>query len=326
MDGSVCIGVAVHSAPGALLETLRVLRSSTRVAATVVLLPDGPDDETAAALAGHPELAALPQHGTAEPCGLPAALNRLAQAGPADVLVLLESGALWARAGWTRSSTALHAGPATGWPGRPPNFGPGTSRRRSPTAAAPWPRWAHRRRWEPPGFGAGHPVACAALQPRRLLLRGAREVLAASAPPTRGTGGAVLGDGLNVRAVRAGFAGRSGRVAPTCTARSRACAGWARSTRCWTPGSSATRTGRPAPHRSRRAVPGALRGHACAEFAPAETGGAVRLPLVPGGRPRPPPSRSRRWSAACCRPATAWRSCCRRSAASSARTTRGPSW
>src|SRR5215475_7057239 len=94
MAVSVCIGVAVHAEPGCLLYTLRMLRLHTSPAVSVVLLPDGPDEPTTAALGRDSELSAYPQWGTADQRGLPACLNRLAADSAADVLVLLESGAL----------------------------------------------------------------------------------------------------------------------------------------------------------------------------------------------------------------------------------------
>jgi len=94
MAESVCVGVAVHAGPEGLAETLRVLRLHTSPAFPIVLLPDGPDKPTAMALAKRDELSAYAQWGTAEPAGLPVCLNRLAAASGADVLVLLESGAL----------------------------------------------------------------------------------------------------------------------------------------------------------------------------------------------------------------------------------------
>jgi glycosyltransferase involved in cell wall biosynthesis len=60
----------------------------------LVLLPDGPDEQTAAALTSDAELATIEQWGTPEPQGTAACFNRLASRSPAGVIVLLESGAL----------------------------------------------------------------------------------------------------------------------------------------------------------------------------------------------------------------------------------------
>jgi O-antigen biosynthesis protein len=87
----VCVGVNVHAEPERLRATLASLRANTPAGVELLLLPDGPDAETAAALSS---LAHLPQSGTVEPLGAAACFNRLAAVSGADVLVLLESGSL----------------------------------------------------------------------------------------------------------------------------------------------------------------------------------------------------------------------------------------
>jgi glycosyltransferase involved in cell wall biosynthesis len=87
---SVCIGVHVHAEPERLLATLVSLRTNTALTADVVLLPDGPDPPTTAALA---TLKDLPQLCGAEPRGPAACFNRMAASRPADLFVLIESGA-----------------------------------------------------------------------------------------------------------------------------------------------------------------------------------------------------------------------------------------
>jgi O-antigen biosynthesis protein len=85
------IGIWVHAEPQRLHATL----ASARVHAPevdVVLLPDGPDEPTEAALASID----LPQLGTPKPRGAPACWNRLVTATNADVVVLLESGSVLA--------------------------------------------------------------------------------------------------------------------------------------------------------------------------------------------------------------------------------------
>lgn len=94
MRGRVCVGVTVHAEPHRLTDTLHYLRAHTDPPVTVVVLPDGPDDETAFALATAPGLTGLDQWGSAERRGTAAAFNRLAAGSTADVVVLLESGAL----------------------------------------------------------------------------------------------------------------------------------------------------------------------------------------------------------------------------------------
>jgi O-antigen biosynthesis protein len=87
----VCVGISVHAEPSRLHATLASLRADTHGGVELLLLPDGPDEETAAALS---TLNGLPQSGTVGPSGDAACFNRLAAASDADVLVLLESGAL----------------------------------------------------------------------------------------------------------------------------------------------------------------------------------------------------------------------------------------
>ncbi len=86
------IGIPVHAHPEALRATLRSLAGARDDGAVVVLLPDGPDDELAAALADLD----LPSWGTDEPAGTPACLNRLLarRSKEVDVVLLLESGAI----------------------------------------------------------------------------------------------------------------------------------------------------------------------------------------------------------------------------------------
>ena len=94
MRSGVCVGVAVHAEPARLAATIRFLRAHTDPAVPLVLLPDGPGEETVAALSDDAELAAIEQWATPEPRGMAACFNRLASRSPAGVVVLLESGAL----------------------------------------------------------------------------------------------------------------------------------------------------------------------------------------------------------------------------------------
>lgn len=87
----VCIGVNVHSEPERLHATLASLRANTPAGVELLLLLDGPDAETDAALSS---LVGITQSGTFEPMGTAACFNRLAAATDADVLVLLESGSM----------------------------------------------------------------------------------------------------------------------------------------------------------------------------------------------------------------------------------------
>src|SRR5687767_5294161 len=87
----VCVGIHVHAEAERLRATLASVRTNTAPPIEILLLPDGPDQATRAGLA---RISDLPQAGTAEPLGPPACFNRLATHSDADVLVLLESGAL----------------------------------------------------------------------------------------------------------------------------------------------------------------------------------------------------------------------------------------
>src|SRR4051794_35341652 len=84
------IGIYLQTDPARLQATLASVAQHAP-AARVVLLPDGPDPALAAALA---RLGHLPQWGTAEPCGVPAAFNRLLAADDAPVVLFLEGGVI----------------------------------------------------------------------------------------------------------------------------------------------------------------------------------------------------------------------------------------
>jgi glycosyltransferase involved in cell wall biosynthesis len=88
---SVCVGIHVHSDPARLTETLGHLRANTDAAIDILLLGDGPDPATRAALA---QLAVHRQSTTDEPRGAAACFNRLLRESRADVLIFLESGSL----------------------------------------------------------------------------------------------------------------------------------------------------------------------------------------------------------------------------------------
>ncbi len=94
----VCVGVHVYAEPERLRATLAALRANTPTEVEVQLLPDGPDRETIAALAsfgiGDGMASALVGDGMTTAMGAPACFNRLATGTDADVIVLLESGAL----------------------------------------------------------------------------------------------------------------------------------------------------------------------------------------------------------------------------------------
>lgn len=87
---SILIGVHVHAEPDRLKATLESLSTNTRHAFDLLLLPDGPDDETKVALSGLNNVA---QSRTDTPKGAAACFNRLLHHSSADLYVLLESGA-----------------------------------------------------------------------------------------------------------------------------------------------------------------------------------------------------------------------------------------
>ena len=111
---SVCIGIHVHAEPHRLEATLASLRANTPEAVDLLVLPDGPDEDTTAALQA---LSDLPQFGTAAPLGPAACFNRLATCSQAEVLVLLESGSLVAPRWLEHLLAALAADPHHGLAG-----------------------------------------------------------------------------------------------------------------------------------------------------------------------------------------------------------------
>jgi len=125
---TICIGVPVHAEPQGLLATLDSLRGNTRQAFDVLLLPDGPDDATKAALKN---LHDLQQSGTQDAFGLPACFNRLVTSTHAQVVVLLESGALVGPNWLEYLLAALAADPHNGL------AGPSTNRSWNEQAAFP---------------------------------------------------------------------------------------------------------------------------------------------------------------------------------------------
>jgi glycosyltransferase involved in cell wall biosynthesis len=86
----VCIGVHVHAEPDRLRATIDRLRATPAPRFDLLVLPDGPDAPTAAALA----TLAVPQRPSSEPRGPAACLNRMLAATDHEVVVLLESGSL----------------------------------------------------------------------------------------------------------------------------------------------------------------------------------------------------------------------------------------
>jgi|GEM_PF-5505390 len=67
MRSGVCAGMAVQAEPARLAATVSFSRAHTSPDVQPVLLPDGPDQPTAAALTGDAELAAIERWPTADP-------------------------------------------------------------------------------------------------------------------------------------------------------------------------------------------------------------------------------------------------------------------
>src|SRR5437868_12321284 len=85
---NISIGVYVHAEPERLKATLASLCVHTPQEHHLVLLADGPDEETAAALL---TMSGITQSNTSEPRGTAACFNRLLRQN-AGISVLLESG------------------------------------------------------------------------------------------------------------------------------------------------------------------------------------------------------------------------------------------
>jgi glycosyltransferase involved in cell wall biosynthesis len=117
-SADVLVGVHVHAQPERLKETLASLEAAGGPPFGLVLLPDGPDPETRAALSR----LAIPQDPTAAALGPPACFNRLARTSAADVIVLLESGCV-AGPGWLDGLlAALRSRPGIGLAGPSTNL------------------------------------------------------------------------------------------------------------------------------------------------------------------------------------------------------------
>ncbi len=110
----VCIGIHLYAEPERLQATLASLQANTGGDYELRLLLDGPDEPTQAHVA---TLRDLPQSGTAEPRGAAACLNRLATVSDADIVVLLENGALVGPGWLAHVLAALDADPRNGLAG-----------------------------------------------------------------------------------------------------------------------------------------------------------------------------------------------------------------
>jgi glycosyltransferase involved in cell wall biosynthesis len=112
---NICIGIHVHSEGKRLKETLESVHANTDCSVKLLLLPDGPDNETKIFLKSLKN--DLLQNGTDTPLGPPACFNRLAVSTDAEILVLLESGSI-VGPGWLDNIiAALDADPQNGLAG-----------------------------------------------------------------------------------------------------------------------------------------------------------------------------------------------------------------
>jgi glycosyltransferase involved in cell wall biosynthesis len=109
----VAIGIHVYEDPERLGSTIASVRENTTRPIQLVLLADGPDTQTSAALS---TLSGVSQSATPDPRGAAAAFNRLASARDADVVVLLESGCLVAP-GWLEPLLSALEDPRNGLAG-----------------------------------------------------------------------------------------------------------------------------------------------------------------------------------------------------------------
>jgi glycosyltransferase involved in cell wall biosynthesis len=113
---TICIGIYVHAEPERLARTLASLSANTSPETELLLLLDG------VALNGNvlralPQLQRLKKSATAEPRGVAACFNRLANSATADIVVLLESGAQVAKGWLDHLLAALEANPRNGLAG-----------------------------------------------------------------------------------------------------------------------------------------------------------------------------------------------------------------
>ena len=100
-------------------DTIESVRLNTVALSQLVLLPDGPNAETAATLTAMRDVLQL---ATAEPRGVAACFNRLAQASDNRVIVLLESGAIVGPRWLDHLVAALYADPRNGIAGPSTNL------------------------------------------------------------------------------------------------------------------------------------------------------------------------------------------------------------
>ena len=145
---TVTVGIPVHADPDRLARTLHALSLPCAHPLEVLVLPDGPDERTRAALASLD----VAQSATAEPRGLPACFNRLAAASSGQVIILLESGAIPAPGALDRLVDALDADAHNGLAG-PSTNDAWNEQRTMPWAAGTADAVARAGRWVADRFG-----------------------------------------------------------------------------------------------------------------------------------------------------------------------------
>ena len=114
MNWQICLGIHVYSNPERLAETMAGLRANTPQPLQIVLLADGPDAATQAALGSYPEMARLE---TAVPQGAPFSFNHLLCHKNADLYIFLENGVVVGHGWLDHLLTALQADPTHGLAG-----------------------------------------------------------------------------------------------------------------------------------------------------------------------------------------------------------------
>jgi len=110
----IALGVHVHAQPERLRATLAGIERNTTIDHDLILLPDGPDDEIRRELASLETLRQLPDEGV---LGVPACLNRLVRNTDAEIVVLLESGAVVGPRWLDHLVAALDSSPGAGLAG-----------------------------------------------------------------------------------------------------------------------------------------------------------------------------------------------------------------
>lgn len=119
LDRRICIGVYVRNDPARFDATLRSLAENTPEPFGLVILADGPDDDTCKAIARRSNVQVS---ATDVPAGAAVCFNRLLRENDADIYVFLESGSLVGHSWLVRLLAALDADPCHGLVGPSTNL------------------------------------------------------------------------------------------------------------------------------------------------------------------------------------------------------------